>query len=420
VKKVLFLSYDGMTDPLGQSQVITYLSGLVQIGYEVSLISFEKKEKFQKLGASIKFKLDAANIRWYPLRFHSKPPVVAKWWDVQLMKTAAKRLHKKEKFDLVHCRSYIAGDIGLELKRKTGVKMLFDMRGFWADEKSEGGHWDKNNIFWKRVYQYYKKKEKELITEADHIITLTNAAKKEIESWNYYDKKIPITVVPCCADSDLFSLTDGKQKQMARQKLGISENAFVLGYLGSVGMWYMLDEMLEFFSRLVMKMPDAIFLFITNAEKQVILDKLPEHGLTENNVQVVNVNYSEVSFYMKASDISISFIRPVFSKKGSSPVKVGETLCMGIPLITNDIGDCGTIIKECNAGIVITDFSTSIYDGIISQIKNLKNSNRQMIRENSLRYYGLTQGIESYAKVYNAMLHGNIGIENKKQFENIN
>jgi glycosyltransferase involved in cell wall biosynthesis len=417
----LFLSYDGMTDPLGQSQVIPYLAGLTKKGYDVSLISFEKKDKFQKLGQFIQSKLDAAGIYWQPLSFHSKPPVIAKWWDVQLMKTTAGRLHKAKKFDLIHCRSYIAADIGLDLKRKTGVKMLFDMRGFWADEKADGGHWNTKRFFWKQVYQYYKKKEKEFIRETDHIITLTQAGKNEIQSWDYYDREVSITVVPCCADADLFSLTDEKQKQMARQQLGLSADTLVLGYLGSVGMWYMLNEMLEFFKQLLVKYPDAVFLFITNSDKQIILDKFSEYQLSEKNVMLINVNYSEVPFFMKASDLSISFIKPVFSKKGSSPVKVGETLCMGIPLITNDIGDCGTIIRECNAGLVIDEFSPAVYDTVISQIKTLQSSDKATIRENSLHYYGLKEGVEKYAAVYQSILSELQPATNKeRELENIN
>ena len=38
---VLYLSYDGMADPLGQSQVLPYLEGLVSKGHKFSLISFE-------------------------------------------------------------------------------------------------------------------------------------------------------------------------------------------------------------------------------------------------------------------------------------------------------------------------------------------------------------------------------------------
>ena len=40
---ILYLSYDGMTDPLGQSQVLPYLAGLSKKGFRFHLISFENK-----------------------------------------------------------------------------------------------------------------------------------------------------------------------------------------------------------------------------------------------------------------------------------------------------------------------------------------------------------------------------------------
>jgi hypothetical protein len=45
---VLYISYDGMTDPLGQSQVIPYLAGLSAKGYVFTLISCEKEDAYKK------------------------------------------------------------------------------------------------------------------------------------------------------------------------------------------------------------------------------------------------------------------------------------------------------------------------------------------------------------------------------------
>ena len=47
-KNVLYISYDGMTDPLGQSQVLPYLSGLSKEGYSFHLISFETALNLEK------------------------------------------------------------------------------------------------------------------------------------------------------------------------------------------------------------------------------------------------------------------------------------------------------------------------------------------------------------------------------------
>ena len=46
MKNILFISYDGMTDPLGQSQVIPYLQGLSKKGFQFYLLSCEKPEAF--------------------------------------------------------------------------------------------------------------------------------------------------------------------------------------------------------------------------------------------------------------------------------------------------------------------------------------------------------------------------------------
>ena len=58
------------------------------------------------------------------------------------MNKAAFALHREKHFQLVHCRSYISALVGLKLKQQKGVKLLFDMRGFWADERVEGKIWN--------------------------------------------------------------------------------------------------------------------------------------------------------------------------------------------------------------------------------------------------------------------------------------
>ena len=46
MKQVLYISYDGMTDNLGQSQVIPYLIGLQKLGYSIHILSCEKPQVF--------------------------------------------------------------------------------------------------------------------------------------------------------------------------------------------------------------------------------------------------------------------------------------------------------------------------------------------------------------------------------------
>ena len=148
-KKILYITYDGLTDPLGQSQILPYLEGLSLNGYQFTILSFEKKNRFKEGKDFIEKRCADSGISWVPLIFTVNPPLLSKFYDAFRMRNKAVALHKQKGFDLVHCRSYIAADVGLYLKQKFGVKFFFDMRGFWADEKKDGGSWNMDHPVFK-------------------------------------------------------------------------------------------------------------------------------------------------------------------------------------------------------------------------------------------------------------------------------
>src|SRR5689334_23748363 len=117
MKKVLYISYNGMTDPLGQSQVLPYLVALANYGYQFTILSFEKKESYKKDRTIVKDILENAGINWSPLFYTKKPPILSKIYDRWQIRRAAFRLHKKFKFQMTHCRSYVSAEIGLLLKK---------------------------------------------------------------------------------------------------------------------------------------------------------------------------------------------------------------------------------------------------------------------------------------------------------------
>jgi len=404
-KKILYITYDGLTDPLGQSQILPYLKGLSEYGYQFTILSFEKKERFRKEKQTIERLTSESNIKWVPLWFTSTPPLLSKFYDALRMRKKAIELHKQYKFDMVHCRSYIAADVGLYLKKKFGVKFLFDMRGFWADEKKDGGSWNMANPFYKGVYRYYKKKEADYLQNADCIIALTEAGKKEMMQWAYYNQHIPLQVIPCCADMDLFSLINSREKEMSRRELNLGENELILSYLGSVGTWYMLDEMLIFFKQLKKHYPGAKFLFVTPTPRGVIDKKISRLKLEEKDFIIISASRQEVPFIIKASDINISFIKPVYSKISSSPTKLGEVLSMGIPVLSNSgVGDVEDIVKKADAGFIVHDFNESDFEKAIYCIPYLLKKNPEEIRNAVKGMYSLGRGVELYADCYRNIL----------------
>lgn len=404
MKKILYITYDGLTDPLGQSQILPYLKGLATHGYRFTILSFEKKDRYEKGKALIEQLTKESGITWVPLFFTSQPPLLSKFYDAVRMRTTAFQLHRKENFDMVHCRSYIAADVGLRLKKKFGVKFFFDMRGFWADEKKDGT-WNMKHPVFKKVYRYYKNKEAQYLQNADYIISLTEAAKNEMMHWKAYNTAIPLQVIPCCADMNLFSLTTNEQKRNAREQLGLPGDALIISYLGSVGTWYMLDEMLLFFKRLKNKYAGAKFLFLTHTTPSVIQSAIAKYNLQLNDFVIAEATRQQVPQWIKASDINISFIKPVYSKISSSPTKLGEVLSMGIPVITNSgVGDVEKIVNDARGGYVLHQFTDEAFDKAIDAIPELLEKDPAAIRERISKYYALDVGVEKYISCYKQIL----------------
>lgn len=399
--KVLYLSYDGMTDPLGQSQVLPYLEGLHQKGHHFHLISFEKSAVFEKNKADIEARCKQATIQWHPLSYTKTPPLISTLKDVRGMLKLAKRLHNEVGFDIVHCRSYLSALVGLALKKKYGIKMIFDMRGFWADERIEGHIWTLSNPVFKVVYNYFKRKEITFFNQADHIISLTEAGKKELLSWKKVNRtEKDVTVIPCCVDTNLFNpaTINPHQKRKLKAALGIQEEEFILGYVGSIGTWYMLDEMLLFFKSLLAKNNHAKFLFITGEPAETIKTKAQELNIPSDRIIIASTMHKFVPLHISLFDYSIFFIRPSFSKKASSPTKQGEIMAMGVPLICNSgVGDTDTIVKKYNSGVVLDELTSEAFEKI-DLTKNQYDPSD--LRKGAIDYFGLEKGIELYGVNY--------------------
>ena len=268
---VLYISYDGLTDTLGRSQVLPYLCGLSDKGHQITVLSCDKPNIYKLENEKVKQITEANNILWYSVPYSKKYPIISALHNMRNMKRMAIKLCKENHYQLVHCRSYMAGSIGLDLKRNFHVKLIFDMRGFFADERVDGHVWNRKELIYNLVYKYFKYKEKQLQSQADYIISLTNAGKKVMIEQMHVTT--PIEVIPCCADLHHFSMQNvhEEEKSQLRKELKINDDDFVISYVGSFGTWYMFSEMMDFVSVLMQKRAHVKFLILTPDDRQQII-----------------------------------------------------------------------------------------------------------------------------------------------------
>lgn len=390
---ILYISYTGMLEPLGQSQVLAYLECLAD-ERSIHLISFERMENWVDLEErrAIKRRVSEAGIIWHPLKYHKGPSVFGTAWDIGCGIIKALYLARKHELAIVHARSYVPAVIALAIRKISSRKFLFDMRGFWPDERVDAGAWSRAS----RMYQVAKWFEKNFITQADHIVSLTQSAADKIKSLPYLNNEVPdISIIPTCTDLRRFSSNrSGREKH------------FVLGYVGSAGPLYLFDAVLESFMQLKLHRPNARLLIVNRSEHDYIQSRLVELCIPVDVVELRKVPHSEVPIQMSRMDAGIFFYRPSYSRLACSPTRLGEFLGCGIPCLANSgVGDTEEILEANRVGIAINTFDKeSLRDGVRKLLALTEDGEtRERCVAVAHRFYALDKGVAAYRNIYHSL-----------------
>jgi glycosyltransferase involved in cell wall biosynthesis len=403
--RILYMTYDGLTSLIGQSQVWPYLKGLTEAGHEFDVISFEHEDRRKQIGNAVSRDVEASAITWHPCNFRTRPPVLAKLLDQREMIATAGRIAASGRVDAIHARSYVAADVALKLKRRFGLPFIFDMRGFWVDQRLEGGRWPQSNPLYRALYRRWKVKEADFTSNAGHIIVLSEAARQAVQSWDSYRGQ-PVTVIPCCIDHQAFPVRTAGTRSAARARLGIEAGATVLVYLGSVGTVYLLPEMLRFYDKVRRARPGAKFLFIGahSAEHLIAEARAARVEIDTDDLRLQFSEHDEVSFWLAAADLALCLITPKPSSRGVSPTKLAEYLACGLPVVVNDgVGDVREIIEQIGAGAVLSSMSDDDMDGVIARLDDILAIDPGALRERSCKVHDMPVALAKYRQVYDSI-----------------
>lgn len=387
---ILYISYDGMLEPLGQSQVLAYLEHLAA-DRRIHLVSFEKSEDWRDADAraAVRSRMQRAGIAWHPLRYHRRPSALATAWDIGIGTLVALWLVLRHRLRIVHARSYVAACMALAVKRVTGAKFLFDMRGFWADERVDGGLWPPDSL----LYRVSKRLERRFLLDADHVVSLTQAAVREMQGWPWLQGRMPrTTVISTCADLDRFSPAAAPPGE-----------PLVVGYVGSAGTWYLFDEAVACFALLRNMRPDARWLIVNRGEHAFIRDRIAAAGLDPEAVELRAADHSEIPALMARMHAGMFFIKPRYSKLASAPTKLGEFLGCGIPCLSNSgVGDMAQILREHQVGVAVDRFDEGALrtglEELLRMVDDARTRERCVAAARS--HFMLEAGVTQYRSVY--------------------
>tara|TARA_Y100000590_G_scaffold456771_1_gene608043 strand:- start:5222 stop:6460 length:1239 start_codon:yes stop_codon:yes gene_type:complete len=402
-KTTLYITYDGLTDPLGKSQIIPYLISISEHPRKLIVLSFEKQNKFSDIQL-INKKLVSKNIKWINLNFSHRLKIFSKLIDLFKFFFYAIYLTKKYKIKIIHGRGTLPTLFGYIVKKFYNIKLIFDCRGMWVDERVDNKQWNLNNKFYKISYYVFKRIEDLLFTNSDSIIVLSNTIIPYlIDKYNIKNK---LTVIPCCVDYELFKNNYNHDKiSFLKNEFQIENAQYIFCYSGSLGGIYKLKEMLNFFYFVQKNIKNVFFVFFTQ-NIEILKKELnkKQHLSIKNYIRCKNLDRDDLPKYISICDALIYFIEPTFAKKASCPTKLGESLSLGIPIITNKgIGDIDYLFKKIKPGFLFDKIDDENFQYFINNINLIKEIKGGEIRKKSKNFFDINKAINLYQTVYSGL-----------------
>lgn len=396
--QVLYITHNGLTEPLGRRQVLPYLVRLGERGWRFAVVSFEKAETAEREARDeVLSALGGVNARWIPLSYHRRPPVLATGFDVAvgLWVTTLSGLRPR----LIHARSTVPAALASVVSRRYGAPWIFDVRGLLAQEYVDAGHWRAAGP----LAGATAASERRLLRSADGVVVLTRRIAAELRATAQLRPDTPLEVVPCMTDLREFR-PDPEARQRVREALGVGTSKLLV-YSGSLGSWYRIDEMLAFFVVTRRHVPDLRLLVLT-PQVDAARSAVARAGVSDA-ATLLELRPAEVPGHLAAADAGICFLGDLPSKRASSPTKYGEYLASGLPVVTNSwTGDAAELDGQ-PPWILLHRFDDAEYGRAAARLATLLASpdeTRAAARGLAAQAFGLEVAIDRYDRLYRRLL----------------
>jgi glycosyltransferase involved in cell wall biosynthesis len=316
---------------------------LINAGNNVTILAWDKKRE----NSSFEVK-DGINItRSFNSKFMSLLPYdifkMHFWWR-KGFKDALK-LYKKDPFEIIHCHDLDTLPIGIKLKNKLDLPLMYDAHEIW-------GYMVKKDLprCWSN---YYLKLEKRLLKNIDGFIIA------EDRYADYFKKFTSKKMVPILNCKNFIKNSYEPTKN----------NIFTLIFIGTLSPKRYILELLDVVSDI-----DNVRCIIGGIGRSSYIDKIIKKSeFVENTEFIGKVSPKDIIPMTNKSDVSICMIDPSsFNNKIATANKQFEAMVCGRPIICTKGTRSGEITEEEKCGLVVEYNKEALKEAIIKLRDNPK------------------------------------------------
>src|ERR1700693_2605443 len=206
-KRVLYITFDGLLEPLGQSQVLKYVCGLARRGVSHIILSLERAPDLHNKSRveATERELTSAGVTWVRGIYHGRTLRNVVDDCVQAYRNACSVVDTMP-VACIHARSYPAALVSFAGRVTRSVPYIFDMRGNWVEEKAAQRGWPKGRF----LCRCAKQLERLLLKRSSSIVTLTEVHADDLRrGYSKFMANKSLTVIPTCCDYEAFATKRG-------------------------------------------------------------------------------------------------------------------------------------------------------------------------------------------------------------------
>ena len=275
--------------------------------------------------------------------------------------------------------------------------LIFDMRGLWADERTDNGSWAANGLVDRAVRQT----EAHLLRAASHTTVLTNVMLAHLRQ-SAYPPRHGVTVIPTCADLTLFAPHGPVLPELEPELRGRP----VLVYLGGLGPRMLHEEMVEFYREWrSLQQLSCRFLVLSTSDVGPLREAMHRRGLMAEFVHR-GLPREDVPKALRLATAGVCFYRPGTSTLGICPTKIGEIMACGLPVCSSPVGDSGEVLQDATGSVVDPDSPEDRARGARALVEAGRLPDGGRVRRAAAeRWFSLEAGIRAYDMIYRRLVH---------------
>lgn len=268
--------------------------------------------------------------------------------ELRLMLALSNRIQEVAKIetpDILHAHSPVLNAIpALWAGFKLGIPVIYEIRAFWEDAAVDHGTYPENS--WK--YRLVRAIETGVCRLAFHVAVLCNGIKHDLIGRGISPDKLtpvfnainPEDFTPCPPDEQYV-----RQWNLSGKK--------VIAFIGSFYRYEGLDLLVEAFSEIAPRHPEAVLLLVGGGEVEKELKaQIQSLNLTDKVIMPGRIDHERIPGVYALTDILAYPRHSMRLTDLVTPLKPLEAMAMGKVFVASDVGGHKELVRHNETGVL--------------------------------------------------------------------